>query len=335
MRVGIIGLASAYWPVALARCVKSYPGAALVAAAALGRDDHTLKVTMGKNREQYVAQFGMKLYEDIAEMIQTEDLKACILQEQHSKIVDYVEQAAALGVHLYIAKPMATNLKDADRIVSAVKKSGIIAVSGMTERLDGSIRAIYQRVKEGAIGDVLTIRAMHQHGYYGFQSEDWWNLPEEGGPELSLMWYTGDVVSWFAGSRAKKVYADYHNYVSPHQPFFDQAKAIIRFENEVMASCDIYFSVKWRFPFMELEVVGSKGMLRTRQDNYEAFLFTEKGTEVFYRNDNDRLRAEVHNWLAACEGKSEPFITIEEARDVIVLCLACKKSDETGQAVIL
>lgn len=335
MRVGVIGLASAYWPAALAQCVKSYPGAELVAAAALGRDEHTLQVTLGRSREQYAADFGVRIYEDLGEMVQQEGLEACVLQEQHSRIVDYVEQAAALGVHLYIAKPMAVNLKDADRIVDAVKKAGILAVSGMTERMDGSIRAAYERVREGAVGDVLTLRALHQHGYYNFNPEDWWRLPEEGGPQLSLMWYAGDVVTWFAGSRARKAYADYHNYASPHQPFFDQGKAIVQFENEVRASCDLYFSVQWQFPFMELEVVGSKGILRTRQDNYEAYLFTERGVEAFYRNDKDRLSAEVHNWLAACEGKSEPFITIEEARDVMALCLACKESDEKGESVTM
>lgn len=335
MRVGVIGLASAYWPTALAECVQSYPGAELVAAAALGRDEHTLQVTLGMSREQYAARFGVKLYEDPAEMIRKEGLEACLLQEQHSRIVDYVEQAASLGVHLYIAKPMAVNRRDADRIVEAVERAGIIAVSGMTERMDGAIRAVYERVQEGAIGEVLTLHALHQHGSFNFHPEDWWNLPEEGGPELSLMWYTGDVVSWFAGSRARKVYANYRNYLSPHQPFFDQAKALIDFENGVMASCNIYFSVQWRFPFMELEVVGSQGILRTRQDNYEALLFTARGVETFYRNDNDRLRAEVHNWLSACQGKAEPFITIEEAREAIVLCLACRESARTGQALPL
>ncbi|MDH7568508.1 MAG: Gfo/Idh/MocA family oxidoreductase [Armatimonadota bacterium] len=335
LRVGVVGLASAYWPVALARCVQSYPGAELVAAAHLGRSEHDLRVTVGMSAEEYAARFGVRLYHDAAEMIRQEGLHACLIQEQHSRIVRLVEEAAGLGVHLYIAKPMAVRLEDAERIVAATRRAGVVAVSGMTERMDGAIRAVYQRVRDGAVGEVLTLRALHQHGHYNFHPEDWWGLPEEGGPQLSLMWYTGDVVSWFAGSRPRRVYAEYENFISPHQPFFDQGKALIRFENGVIASCDIYFSCRWRFPFMEIEVVGSKGILRTRQDNYEALLFTERGTEVFYRAENDRLREEVHNWLAACQGKGEAFITIEEARDAIALCLACRESAQTGQAVAL
>ena len=68
---------------------------------------------------------------------------------------------------VYIAKPMATTLEAADRIVKAVRNHNLhnlIAISGTTERFDGGIREAYQRFKSGTIGELISIRALHQHG---------------------------------------------------------------------------------------------------------------------------------------------------------------------------
>ena len=166
-----------------------------------------------------------------------------------------------------------------------------IATSGTSERFDGGIREAYQRFKNGAIGELISIRALHQHGDIGsFPKGDWYWDEEQGGPERSLVWDAADIFRWFADSEVARVYAEYDNYLSENSPFMDNGKIILRFENRVMGSIDIYFSVSgFQFPSYEIELVGTTGAIRTQQSVYEGTLFTSAGMSNFYRTQNNIL----------------------------------------------
>jgi len=337
IKAGIVGLQSVYWPDAFANCLKVIPGVELSACADLGYDSELVKISLGRTPEEYAARHDMKLYHDPVEMIEAEKLQAVCICAKHTEIVDWVELVAPTGVNIYMAKPMATTLEAADRIVKAVRANGVIATSGTTERFDGGIREAYQRFKSGAIGDLISIRALHQHGNIsGFPEGDWYWDEAQGGPELSLMWYAGDVVRWFAGSEVVRVYAEYDNYLSENSPFMDNGKIILRFENGVMGSIDICFSVKgWRFPSYEVELVGTEGAIRTQQSVYEGTVFTKDGVTNFYRIQNNNLLDEMRHWVQCCMDRNDPQLTIEDARSVIELCLACRQSARTHSPITL
>lgn len=328
IRTGIVGLQSVYWPDAFANCLKFISEAELVACTSMSVDPGLISISLGKTPEEYAAQYGIRLYHDSTEMIQKEGLDAVCICAKHTEIVNFIEQVAPLDVDIYIAKPMATTLEAADRIVKAVRNNNLIATSGTTERFDGGIREAYQRFKSGTIGELISIRALHQHGNINsFPKDDWYWDEEQGGPELSLIWYAADIVRWFADSEVVRVYAEYDNYLSENSPFMDNGKVILRFENRVIGSIDIYFSVEgFQFPSYEIELVGTTGGIRTQQSVYEGTLFTSEGVSNFYRTQNNNLLDEMRHWIQCCIDKTDPELAIEDARRVIELCLATRQS---------
>lgn len=335
MRTGIFSLHSCYWPTALAECVRRAPGAELAAAAHLGFDPDLTRDILGVSPRGFAHQFDVALYEDPATMIESEKLEAVVIAGPHTELPGYCELAAGLGCHFYVAKPMAVDLAGADRIVRAVEKAGVVAVSGMTERFDPAVGAAKRRIEGGEIGEVIAIRALHQHGRLSFHPRDWWNDPEQGGPELSLMWYVADVCRWLAGAEVARVYAEYGTFNSPGSPFMDNGKATFRFANGVLGSADIYFSCDFEFPHWEVEVMGTTGALRTQQSAYAMTTFGPNGPRVSVAPDHDMLYDEVANWLAACRGEAEPFMTIRDARQVMAVCLAARESAATHLPVSL
>jgi len=325
-----------YWPDAFANRLKTISEAELVACADMAYDPRLIRISLGKTPEEYAALYGIGLYHDSIEMIEKEGLQAVCICAKHTEIADLVELVAPLGVDIYIAKPMATTMEAANRIVRAVRDNNVIATSGTTERFDGGIREAYQRFKSGAIGELISIRALHQHGRINsFPDSDWYWDAAQGGPEFSLIWYAGDVVRWFAGSEVVRVYAEYDNYLSPNSPFMDNGKIVLRFENKVVGSIDICFSVNWSFPSYEVELVGTEGCIRTQQSVYEGMVFSSDGITNFYRIQNDNLLDEMRHWVQCCINGTEPELTIEDARSVIELCLACRRSAHTHSAVAL
>jgi predicted dehydrogenase len=116
----------------------------------------------------------------------------------------------------------------------------------------------------------------------------------------------------------------------------DNGKAIFRFANRTLGSLDIYFSVReFRLPSWEIEVVGSRGAVRTQQTNYEGALFVDDGPRVFHRSQNDVLRAEVQAWFDCCRSGTQPEVTVEHARSVIEVALACRQSSQQHVPVAL
>ncbi len=337
VKAGIVGLQSVYWPNAFAHCLRAIAGAELVACADLGYDPDLISISLGKTPTEYAAAYDLRLYHDPTEMIQKEGLNAVCISAKNTEAVNLVEQVAPLGVDIYIAKPMATTVEAAVRIVKVVREHGVIATSGTTERFDGGIREAYQHFKNGAIGELISIRALHQHGNINsFPKDDWYWKEAQGGPELSLIWYAADVVRWFAGSEVTRVYAEYDNYLSDRSPFMDNGKIILRFDNRVMGSIDIYFSVDgFRMPAYEVELVGTEGAIRTQQSVYEGTLFTKDGISNFYRIQNNNLLDEMAHWVECCQNRTEPDLTIEEAQRVIEVCLACRQSAQMHMPVAL
>jgi len=337
IRAGIVGLQSVFWPGAFANCLKSISDVELAACADLDYDPELVKISLGTTPAEFAERLNIKLYHDPVDMIKTEGLQAVCICAKHTEMADLVELVAPTGVGIYIAKPMATTVEAADRIVKAVRDNGVIATSGTTERFDGGIRAAYQQLQSGAIGDLISIRALHQHGNInGFPAGDWYWDKEQGGPEFSLIWYAGDVVRWFAGSDVVRVYAEYDNYLSEKSPFMDNGKIVMKFGNRVMGSIDVYFSVSgWRFPSYEVELVGTEGAIRTQQSVHEGMIFTKDGVSNFYRLQNNNLLDEVNHWVQCCISKSDPEMSIEDARSVIELCIACRQSAEMHNPVIL
>jgi UDP-N-acetylglucosamine 3-dehydrogenase len=337
MRLGIVGLASRYWPAAFAGCARRLPGAELLAAADLDRTPAELQATLGMDAESFAARFGVRLHHDPATMIAREGLEAVFVCAEHTAQPELVELACRAGCHVYVAKPMATTVAGAERIVQAVRRAGVIASSGNTERYDGALREAHRLLRDGAIGELLMVRTLHQHGSIDdFGPDDWYRRPEQGGPELSLLWYTADVLSWFVDSPVVRVYAEYDNFATPGSPFMDNGKAIFRFANRVLGSLDVYFAVRgWQMPRWEIELVGTRGAVRTQQSAYEGTLFTAAGARGFYRQQQDVLLAEVRAWLECCRQGSEPEVTVEQARDVIEIALACRRSNQLKQPVTL
>jgi predicted dehydrogenase len=337
VRIGIVGLNARHWPGAFARCAGQTGGVELRAAADLGRSADELRTTLGTDAPTFAERFGLRIYRDPAEMIAQERLEAVFVCSEHTAQADLIEIVCRSGAHVYVAKPMATTLADADRIVRAVQEAGTIATTGMTERFDGALREAHRLLRSGAIGEPLMVRALHQHGSIKtFGPDDWYWRPEQGGPELSLIWYVADVLRWFVDAPVARVYAEYENFASPGSPFMDNGKAIFRFVNRVIGSFDVYFAVEgFRFPSWEIEVVGTRGALRTQQSSYEGMLFAAEGPKSFYRSQSDLLLAEVQAWLACCREGKRPDVTVEHARDVLEIALACRRSSTRHEPVEL
>ncbi|MGI9474413.1 MAG: Gfo/Idh/MocA family protein [Rubripirellula sp.] len=129
---------------------------------------------------------------------------------------DWVERVAPFGAHLFVEKPFAASLEDADRMIAAVAKSGKQMLINWPARWDAVYYTTWRLIDDGLIGDVMEV---HYYGgnrgplYHGAdkvefeptaeaKQQSWWYKLESGGGSLrDYLGYGVTLGTWFNGGQ--------------------------------------------------------------------------------------------------------------------------------------
>jgi predicted dehydrogenase len=339
MRAGIVGLAALYWPIALGRAMHEHPGVQFLAAATLGVDDRAIHEMLGISAGEYAEKFGVRLYTDATEMVRSEQLDTVVIGTRHTEHVQWAEQMAELGTNLFIPKTFATTLSDAKRMVEVQRRSGVKIAVGPSARFLPPMMAVKQALDEGRIGKPFSMRLCHHHGVIDvFHQNDWYRDPQEGGPELSLGWYGIDLVLHLMDAPVQSVYAQYGNFTSPDSPFMDCGRIEMRLATGSLASFDMYFCNRVRYPSWQMEVVGPGGVLsihRAGPDEASVVVGLNglQGYEPLSLPDHSPGWESF--WIDDFLAGRKPAISADEAKWITQISLAARESSAAGVPVTL
>lgn len=336
LRAGIVGMGG-FYAKAYGGAFTRIDGVEFVAAAHLGRPGPWLEANLGMTAPEYGARYGVRLYEDPAEMIRHEGIDLVCVCDESRRNLELGALAARAGAHIFLSKPFCATLAAADSVIAAAREAGVLAGAGSPGRFDPTIRMARERVARGEIGTVTALRAFLQHGKIKRPStgpDRWYFNPENGGSELAFTFYVADLLLWFADyARVARAYAEYGNLNSPDSPYNDYGKFTVRFADNRLGSADVVASLEVQAPLWEMEAVGTDGFLRTQQSVAEGFMYTGAGVTAFGRTQSDVLLAEMEDWVAACRDGRSPDLPIEQARRALALCLAWKEASGAGRPV--
>lgn len=240
--------------------------------------------------------------------------------------------ALQAGCHLFIEKPLSTNVQEAADIVGLARGRGRTVGVGHQYRLSPSLVTARQRLAEGAIGPVRFVSATLANPWIAAHrgSEDSWRFSGKVAG-AGILADTGDhlldSLLWLTGKTAVEVAAiqDRHS-AGPDLV----TAAALKFSDGTPASIGISGVSPSRL--FELNVFGEQGRLRlTDQD-----LIEEIGTqparaislpEAVENIDQNFVRAILHGTPLCCSA--------EEAQDTVRLLEAIVRSGASGQLVRL
>ncbi|GIX07470.1 MAG: hypothetical protein KatS3mg115_1873 [Candidatus Poribacteria bacterium] len=143
-------------------------------------------------------------WDEVFDHPEIEAVDLCLPHHLHAEAAIAAAQA---GKHILIEKPLARTLEEADRILNAVQRSGVLLMVAFVERFE----ADHQRAKElldaGAIGRPMLVRVDHNQNLL-LPPDSWIRSAELlGGGALAsagchrldlLRWWLGEVDSVFA-----------------------------------------------------------------------------------------------------------------------------------------
>jgi len=245
------------------------------------------------------------------------------------------------GCHVFIEKPLSHTLDHVEGLLTKAKKKQRIVFVGYNLRFQKGIRLMKQLLEEEAIGKTLAIRAE-----FGQYLPDWRPSQDytksytaqqsmgggiilDGSHEIDYVrWFAGEIteVSCFAGTLG-----------SLHVDVEDTAEILLRTANGAIA--EIHLDFLQRVYSRTCKIIGTQGTLLWDYSENMVRLYSAKTKEwktfPLQTEPNEMYLEEMKHFLACINGKAVPLIDGYEAKKVLEIALAAKKSANVGKAMHL
>jgi len=157
-----------------------------------------------------------RVFTDYRKCIETTKPDIVILCPPTAEHALWVERVAPYGVDIFVEKPFAASLADADRMTAAVAKTGKHLLINWPLRWVASHVTAHRLIREGLIGEVIEVhyydgnRGPLFHGADKVELEpgseqkkkSWWYSKESGGGSLrDYLGYGTTLGTWFNGGK--------------------------------------------------------------------------------------------------------------------------------------
>ena len=336
LRIAILG--SGYMGRTYAECIAKFVTRARLAA-----------IAGGTRAPGLAADYGVPCETSYDGLLARGDVDALLIATPHADHRDQVLRAAAAGKHVLVEKPMATSVADCDRMIAACRDAGVMLQVVQTLRFRGTPARAKQLIDAGRIGAVRMIQGRSLVRDYAIAAGAWPGQPEHGGAFLDMGVHNFDIMRFWSGSQARRVFAHVTTYGGSGYPWLS-AMAQVTFANGVAAqqwtSHEVPALSLTRSQHMYV-VVGERGALEI--DGYgKLLLSTPESTELIWEQpafdfvnrplDPVRLEAfytQIQLFVDDVLDGRPPSVPGEEGRAAVAMVEAAIRSAESGQAVEL
>ena len=108
-------------------------------------------------RDQFAANHSARSAPDLESIWSDPGIDGVIIATPHSVRADLIEAAAEAGKHVFVEKPLALTLEEAERCVRATENAGVVLQVGHNKRRQTGIRELKTAIDTGGIGQVQAI----------------------------------------------------------------------------------------------------------------------------------------------------------------------------------
>lgn len=318
LRVGILSSAHVHTGGYVA-CLQAHPGAEIVGLW----DDQT------ERGETYAQQTGLTFTGYLDDLLAAVD--AVVICSENVHHVGLTEKAAAAGCHVLCEKPLATSLEDADRMVAACEKAGVVLMTAFPCRFTPGWVQLKQKVADGAIGKIKAICATNRGRCPG----GWFIDPSlsGGGAMIDHVVHVADLLRDLLGEDPVRVQAQTGNNVYG-QTWDDTAMLTIEFPSGVFATLDSSWSRPRDYHTwgdVTLNVVGENGVIELNMFGGHVRKMHGQVTSYGYGSNADQ--GMVDEFVAAIAEKRSPSVTGHDGRQAALVALAGYRSVTVKQPV--
>lgn len=321
-------------------------------------DDVELVACWDDNEErgrEAAAAFGMESRSDSQAVTSDPNIDAVIVTTETNRHAEFVEQAAEAGKAVLCQKPLATTLKDCDRIIEVIRRTGVKFSVAFQMRQDPVNRKIKELVDAKAVGEIAVVRRRHCIGVLNnesfFTGPTRWHVD----PVSNVGMFFDDAIhaaDWFYWTfgRATRVMAEIDNIVTNVAPD-DNGIALFRFESGALGT--LFNGSTTVAGVNTTEIYGAEGTIIQdygdapstavpRPPGASPLRMIRLGDTAWQEFDlpipasqGERIAAVPRPFIDYVRGLSDEHVSAEEGRKSVEMVLGAYRSAREGRRISL
>ena len=279
-------------------------------------------------------------FKDHRRIMENETIEAVIICSSTDTHTQMIEEAAAVGKHIFCEKPIDHDLTRIDHALAAVDRAGVKLQVGFNRRFDPNFRRVREIVASGKIGMPHILR---------ITSRDPEPPPIEyvevsGGIFLDMTIHDFDMARFLIGSEVEEIYATGDIMVDPEigrVGDIDTAVIVLHFANGTLGTIDNSRKAIYGYD-QRVEVFGSEGMVTVSNNAPDSAVVSDaKGVHAslplffFVERYTESYIAELKAFTECIQRDTAPPVTGVDGRIPVVMGYAAKKSYEENRPVKL
>jgi predicted dehydrogenase len=327
-------------------------------AAAIASSRHAAHVMVMDARAELAQdlgeRYGVPWTTHVEELLANPEVDAVYIAVPHHLHAPLTIQAAEAGKHIFVEKPIATTLADADAMIAAARDSGVWLSVNFHAQIDPTCQAARELVAQGAIGEVIGTRIVFRgdkpasywsSGYSGRVATDWRMTRAMAGGGVLIMNGIHDIntMRFITGYEVKRVFAEYGTFDTPVE-VEDFIVVTYRYDNGAIGTVEAGSAIRGRDPLHGVDrIYGTAGQILLSEP---AQVYVTEPTAGLPAREWQTLPiaplTAAEQQLAMVEGfagpivaRKPPTVSTEDGRAALAIVLAAYQSGAEGRPISL
>lgn len=248
--------------------------------------------------DEVLSKHKVKAFTDYRDLLEIPELDAVVVATPDQFHLEPSVLAAKKKLAIFLEKPIATTIKDAEAIIAATKQNDVKLMVGHTLRYDPRYIAVKQAAQDGKFGEFI-------HFYARRNATTWSGKRVQGRAEVVIFQGVHDIdfLQWITNDKIIRVSAESVSRNLRDLNVADTIMATLVFSSGAIGLLEQSWGLPYGLPWMldaQLEVVGTQGAMYidTRAPSISSF-FEKKYTqpEVILGLPGSHYLKDEYNWF--------------------------------------
>ncbi len=312
-KLGVAVIGTGFWGKNHARVYKELPNTELVAICDVNAD----------RAKTIASQFGVKAYTNSVRMLKNSQIEAVSICTWSTMLAKEALKALHAGKHVLVEKPMATNTRQAEKLLKTAEKAGLCLSVGFLMRFIPGLQQIRDAVTSKKIGDLVSATAK--------RVSEWPERIGDVGVVKDTAIHDIDVMRFVTNEDPVSVYAKMGSM--RHRKFEDYAQIMLTYEGGKSA----FIESNWLTPYKTrlLSVTGSDAIMKLDYITQELWVESKKETVQPRLPFQEPLKMELQHFVECILEKKKPLVTGVDGLKALQIAIAAQKSSAKNSVVKL
>jgi 1,5-anhydro-D-fructose reductase (1,5-anhydro-D-mannitol-forming) len=280
---------------------------------------------------------GVPYESDLDAVLSRDDIDGVVVNATTKQHTEVLLAACRYRKHIFTEKALTVTSADADRVVAAVRESGIKFMISLPSRIAPENLYMKELIESGKLGKITLMRARIAHSASldnWFKGGSAWFGDADaagGGALFDLGCHTVDVMRWFLGEPVS-VISKVQNFSGAYD-IDDNSAVIVEFKSGALGILDTSWVQK--VGPNPVEIYGTQGYVARGTPIYNGIVLNSTNTDVsgyiLPTNLPKPLPMPYNQWVDACLHGKEMSITVEDGRNLTQLLEATYISASSGK----